>query len=123
MPDKMLTEPRNISIDLKQNVGRFVKIELVFSNVWVSISEVTFSSTIAKGNYEKEVEPPKVKKEISTRKTIWHEVTHSTRGDKVLDYPRLNTKLPKGIFYLTYTIRSCFDIYKKNHHVHITDHS
>ena len=103
MPDKMLTEPRNISIDLKQNVAQFIKIELVFSNVWISISEITFSSSIAKGNFEKEVVPTKLIKETSTKRNIWNEVTHSTTiKDELSDYPRLNTKVPKGK-YVIYT--------------------
>ena len=105
MPDKMLTEPSNISIDLKQNVAQFIKIELVFSNVWISISEITFSSSIAKGNFEKEVVPTKqLIKETSTRRNIWNDVPHSTTTlkEKLSDYPRLNTKVPEGKF-LIYT--------------------
>ena len=103
MPDKMLKEPRNISIDLKQNVAQFIKIELVFSNIWISISEITFSSSIAKGSFEKEVVPTKLIKEISTRRNIWNDVTHSTTvKDELSDHPRLNTKVPEGK-HLIYT--------------------
>ena len=34
MPDKILEEPRNVSIRLEQKVGRFVKIQLFFMNNW-----------------------------------------------------------------------------------------
>ena len=85
----MLKEPRNVSIGLQQRVARFVKIELVFSNVWISISEIRFSSTIAKGDFRKEAIPKTDKHEISTttRKNIWQEVSkHSTRDDKLFDH-------------------------------------
>ena len=110
MPDKMLTEPRNISIDLKENIAQFIKIELLFSNVWISISEISFSSSIAKGNFEKEVVPPtKLIKEISTRRNVWNEVTHSTTWkDELSDYPRLNTKAPEGKKYFIQIHRVLF---------------
>ena len=34
MPDKILEEPRNVSIRLEQRIGRFVKIQLFFNNAW-----------------------------------------------------------------------------------------
>ena len=95
MPDKMLKEPRNVTIDLRQNVGQYVTIELVFSNIWISISEITFSSSIARGSFEKEVTPKRTK-ETSTRKNVWKEIKHSTWDEKLSDYPRLNTKRPEG---------------------------
>ena len=95
MPDKMLKEPRNVTIDLRQNIGQYVKIELVFSNIWISISEITFSSSIARGSFEKEVTPKRTK-ETSTRKNVWKEIKHSTWDEKLSDYPRSNTKRPEG---------------------------
>ena len=98
MPDKMLKEPRNVSIDLKQNIARFVKIELEFSNVWLSVSEITFSSLIVQGSFTNEAPPTtKVIKETSTRRNILNRITPSMREtDKLSDYPRLNTKTPEG---------------------------
>ena len=97
MPDKMLREPRNVSIDLKQNIARFVKIELVFSNVWISVSEITFSSIIAQGSFQNEAPPTEVIKETSTRRNVLNEITPSIREkNKLSDYPRLNTKMPEG---------------------------
>ena len=98
MPDKMLKEPRNVSIDLKQNIARFVKIELEFSNVWLSVSEITFSSLIAQGSIQNEAPPTtKVIKETSTRRNVLNRITPSMREtDKLSDYPRLNTKTPEG---------------------------
>ena len=34
MPDKILEEPRNVSIRLEQKVGRYVKLQLFFTNIW-----------------------------------------------------------------------------------------
>ena len=98
MPDKMLKEPRNVSIDLKQNIARFVKIELEFSNVWLSVSEITFSSLIVQGSFQNETPPTtKVIKETSTRRNVLNRITPSMREtDKLSDYPRLNTKTPEG---------------------------
>ena len=58
MADTILKEPRNVSIRLNGQVGRYVKIELYFSNVWLSISEVHFTSSPARGRYEAEKPPP-----------------------------------------------------------------
>lgn len=58
MADTILQEPRNVSIRLNGHVGRYVKIELYFSNVWLSISEVSFDSMAAGGNYQAEEAPP-----------------------------------------------------------------
>ena len=57
MADTILKEPRNVSIRLNGQIGRFVKMELYFSNVWISISEVTFDSTAAEGSFSAESEP------------------------------------------------------------------
>lgn len=46
MPDLAIQESRNISIPIKNKIGRFVKIQLVFENIWILISEVTFSSEV-----------------------------------------------------------------------------
>ena len=57
MADTILKEPRNVSIRLNGHVGRFVKLELYFSNVWMSISEVNFDSVPAPGIYLPEKAP------------------------------------------------------------------
>ena len=36
---------------LHRRVGRFVKIKLYFSSKWILISEVSFDSSVARGNY------------------------------------------------------------------------
>ena len=106
MPDKMLKEPRNISIGLNESVARFVKIELFFSNVWISISEITFSLAIAEGKFEKESVPKINIHEISTTRNTWEEVTHSTRDDKLFDHSKhANNKITAGkSIYTKYTL-------------------
>ena len=60
MADTILKEPRNVSIRLDGHVGQFVKIELYFSNVWLSISEVAFDSEPATGIFQAEEKPPQL---------------------------------------------------------------
>ena len=98
MPDRMLTEPRNVSIDLKESVGRFVKIELVFSNVWISISEITFSSSLAEGNFEKESIRPinAIEPTTTTITNVWKQLRHSTNDDKLFGKHDSNNKRKQG---------------------------
>lgn len=42
--DCIFEEPKNVSINLHNRVGKFVKIELFWSAKWMLISEVTFDS-------------------------------------------------------------------------------
>lgn len=37
MADTILKEPRNVSIRLNEQIGQFVKIQLYFANIWISI--------------------------------------------------------------------------------------
>lgn len=60
MADTILKEPRNVSIRLNGQIGRYVKMELYFANVWISISEVTFDSAPAEGSFAAESEPTAV---------------------------------------------------------------
>ena len=55
MTDEIFEEPRNITAKLHRRVGRFVKIQLYFGSKWLLISEVTFDSVAARGNYSSEV--------------------------------------------------------------------
>ena len=54
MEDSIFEEPRNVSVKLHRRVGKFVKIQLYFSAKWIMISEVSFESSIARGNYDAE---------------------------------------------------------------------
>lgn len=44
MPDHVLENSRNVSINLHQRVARFIKLRLFFADRWMMISEVTFDS-------------------------------------------------------------------------------
>jgi discoidin domain receptor family protein 2 len=44
MPDTVLENARNVSINLHGRFGRFVKVQLYFSTRWIMISEVVFES-------------------------------------------------------------------------------
>ena len=54
MEDSIFEEPRNVSVKLHRRVGKFLKVKLYFSAKWIMISEVSFESSIARGNYEAE---------------------------------------------------------------------
>ena len=56
MEDQIFEEARNVSAKLHRRIGRYVKIELHFSSKWILISEVSFQSSIARGNYTDETE-------------------------------------------------------------------
>ena len=55
MTDEIFEEPRNITAKLHRRVGRFVKIQLHFGSKWLLVSEVSFDSSAARGNYSLEV--------------------------------------------------------------------
>lgn len=65
MPDVFFEVARNVTIYLYQRVGRFVKVELTFASKWMLISEVSFSSVPAVGNFTEE-EPPAAPPIVST---------------------------------------------------------
>lgn len=44
MPDRVLENARNVSINLHQKLARFVKLRLFFADRWVMLSEVVFDS-------------------------------------------------------------------------------
>ncbi|KAG8230072.1 hypothetical protein J437_LFUL009191 [Ladona fulva] len=44
MPDTVLENARNVSINLRHRIGRFVKLQLHFAARWIMISEVYFDS-------------------------------------------------------------------------------
>ena len=61
MTDEIFEEPRNVTAKLHRRVGRFVKIQLYFASKWLLISEVTFDSSTARGNYSLEVREEELK--------------------------------------------------------------
>uniref|UniRef100_T1J7A6 Protein kinase domain-containing protein n=1 Tax=Strigamia maritima TaxID=126957 RepID=T1J7A6_STRMM len=57
MPDTIMENARNVTIRLQHRVGRFVKVQLTFAAKWMMISEVSFDSVPAIGNFTEETEP------------------------------------------------------------------
>ncbi|XP_018324975.1 epithelial discoidin domain-containing receptor 1 [Agrilus planipennis] len=55
--DKIFEDARNVTIKLHHRVGRFVKIQLFFGARWILISEISFDSVIAHGNFSAESDP------------------------------------------------------------------
>lgn len=57
MEDKIFEQPRNVTIKLHHRIGKFVKLKFSFASKWIMISEVTFDSDIAHGNFTPETPP------------------------------------------------------------------
>ncbi|CAL8095670.1 unnamed protein product [Orchesella dallaii] len=53
--DCIFEDPQYISIKIPQRVGQYVKIQLFWATKWMLISEVTFDSQPAMGNFTEEV--------------------------------------------------------------------
>ncbi|KAE8743335.1 hypothetical protein FOCC_FOCC011074 [Frankliniella occidentalis] len=54
MEDRIFESSRNVSIKLHHRVGRFVKLRLHFAAKWMLISEISFDSSVAHGNFTPE---------------------------------------------------------------------
>ncbi|XP_046678553.1 discoidin domain-containing receptor 2-like isoform X2 [Homalodisca vitripennis] len=54
MEDRIFEHSRNITIKLHHRIGRFVKMQLFFAARWIMISELSFESDIAHGNFSQE---------------------------------------------------------------------
>lgn len=65
VPDIYFEKARNVTIYLHHRIGKYVKVELSFASHWLLISEVSFSSVIAQGNFTEE-EPPAAPPIVST---------------------------------------------------------
>ncbi len=50
MPDLAIERPRNVSVRLKGQHGKYVMVQLYFAAKWMLVSEVTFVS--GEGRYE-----------------------------------------------------------------------
>ncbi|GAB6021997.1 hypothetical protein CHUAL_006150 [Chamberlinius hualienensis] len=63
MPDQIMENARNVTVRLHNRIGRFVKFQMNFAAKWMMISEVSFESVVANGNFSEETEhippPPK----------------------------------------------------------------
>lgn len=58
--DCIFENARNVTIKLHHRVGRFVKLQFHFAAKWMLISEITFDSVVAHGNFTPEMEPTTV---------------------------------------------------------------
>ncbi|KAF3420469.1 hypothetical protein E2986_14089 [Frieseomelitta varia] len=71
MEDRIFEHSRNISIKLHHRIGKFVKLRFGFASRWIMISEITFDSDIAHGNFTPEspttTEVPRLRDRISAR--------------------------------------------------------
>ncbi|CAG7819663.1 unnamed protein product [Allacma fusca] len=57
MEDRIFEEPKNVTIKLHHRFGQYVKIQLFWAAKWILISEVTFDSQPAMGNFSDELVP------------------------------------------------------------------
>ena len=55
MEDSIFEEPRNVSMKLHRRAAKFIKVQLFFASKWIMISEISFESNVARGNYSVEV--------------------------------------------------------------------
>ncbi|XP_017890624.2 discoidin domain-containing receptor 2-like [Ceratina calcarata] len=71
MEDRIFEHSRNISIKLHHRIGKFVKLRFSFASRWIMVSEVTFDSDIAHGNFTPESAPtteaPRSRDRVSAR--------------------------------------------------------
>ncbi|XP_034232480.1 discoidin domain-containing receptor 2-like isoform X2 [Thrips palmi] len=54
LEDRIFESSRNVSIKLHHRVGRFVKLRLHFAAKWMLVSEISFDSSVAHGNFTTE---------------------------------------------------------------------
>ncbi|XP_014208586.1 discoidin domain-containing receptor 2-like [Copidosoma floridanum] len=54
MEDNVFEHAHNVTVKLHNRVGKFVKLKLHFSAKWIMISEVSFISVVAHGNFSAE---------------------------------------------------------------------
>lgn len=55
LEDSIFEEPRNVSMKLHRRAAQFIKIQLFFASKWIMVSEISFESNVARGNYSVEV--------------------------------------------------------------------
>lgn len=58
MEDRIFETSKNQTIKLHHRIGKFVKLRFSFAAKWMMISEITFDSDIAHGNFTPETPPP-----------------------------------------------------------------
>jgi hypothetical protein len=70
MPDTVLENARNVSINLHGRFGRFVKVQVFFAARWIMISEVVFESGKASLQYIYFFSPLKIGLSCSKRTRV-----------------------------------------------------
>ena len=81
MADTILREPRNVSIRLNGRVGAYVKLHLYFSNIWMSISEVTFDSHQINSQIASERPPGLAKAAVSSTETTTEDYSSTAQTE------------------------------------------
>lgn len=77
--DRIFETSRNVSIKLHHRIGRYVKLQLHFAAKWIMISEVTFDSDVAHGNFSAETPPSQ---DIPVQSDVYVEKKHASgQGD------------------------------------------
>lgn len=80
MPDTVLENARNVSINLHGRFGRFVKVQLYFAARWIMISEVAYESGKASLQYFYFFSPLKIKVFSLSCSKNKHESRHLPRS-------------------------------------------
>ncbi|CAE1141701.1 DDR2 [Acanthosepion pharaonis] len=86
--DTVVEYARDVLINLKHNIGRFIKMQLFFEARWILISEIRFVSVKLEGNFSDELPPPTTNTPtVSPEKGV----------SKTNDEKRVNLWIPKNI--------------------------
>ncbi|XP_039286881.1 discoidin domain-containing receptor tyrosine kinase B [Nilaparvata lugens] len=86
MPDEVLENARNVTIQLHNSVGKFVRIRLFFASDWLLLSEVTFDSDVLSSNYTAEL----MVEEEQDEEIIMHSVDPTWDTFETIAAPRDN---------------------------------
>ncbi|CAH1989885.1 unnamed protein product [Acanthoscelides obtectus] len=73
MEDRIFENARNVSVKLHHRVGKYVKLQLFFAAKWIMISEVSFDSVVAHGNFTPEPEPTTVSPQVKSHNGERHD--------------------------------------------------
>ncbi|XP_022905672.1 discoidin domain-containing receptor 2-like [Onthophagus taurus] len=90
--DRIFEYARNVTIKLHHRIGRYVKIQLHFAAKWMLISEISFDSIIAHGNFTPEPEP-------TTISPVKHHEKNSKEHNKI-EIPIPNNKINDFLAYI-----------------------
>ncbi|KAK6628856.1 hypothetical protein RUM43_002672 [Polyplax serrata] len=99
MEDRIFENSRNVSIKLHHRVGMFVKLQLFFAAKWIMISEVTFDSVVAHGNFTPELPPAQ---EVPVQSDIY--VEHKDQNNLARETPVSKTNNQEESTYMAVLI-------------------